>query len=111
MSYSALEIWFLILGLGIGTFLLRFSFLGLIGDRELPVFFQRMLRYTAVAVLPGIVAPLVLWPQTADGQTDPARLVAVAVTAAIGWYTRKMLFAILGGAVTFFALQALMQGA
>lgn len=110
MSYSTLEIWFIIIGLGVGTFLLRFSFLGLIGSRELPVFFQRMLRYTAVAVLPGIVAPLVLWPAAAGGATDPARLIAAGVTAGLGWYLRNMLLAILGGAVTFFLLQAFAFG-
>lgn len=107
MSYSTWELWFIIIGLGVGTFLLRFSFLGLIGARELPVFFQRMLRYTAVAVLPGIVAPLILWPAASGGETDPTRIIAAAVTAAVGWYFGKMLWAILAGAVTLFLLQAL----
>ncbi|MEM6277414.1 MAG: AzlD domain-containing protein, partial [Pseudomonadota bacterium] len=45
------EIWVVILGLGLGSFAMRFSFLGLIGDRNLPPWVLRHLRYTAVAVL------------------------------------------------------------
>ncbi|PJN94093.1 hypothetical protein CNY89_16575, partial [Amaricoccus sp. HAR-UPW-R2A-40] len=50
--------WVVIWGLGIGTFLIRFSFLGMIGDRALPDWAMRMLRYVPVAVLPGLVAPI-----------------------------------------------------
>ena len=34
MSYSPAEIWTIIALLGIGTFLIRFSFLGIIGARQ-----------------------------------------------------------------------------
>ena len=67
MSYSDFEIWFLIVALGVGTFLIRFSFFGLIGNHEMPGWVLRHLRYTPVAVLPGLVAPLVLWPAAAGG--------------------------------------------
>lgn len=36
MTYSDSTIWILIVAMGIGTFLIRFSFLGLIGDRKMP---------------------------------------------------------------------------
>ena len=48
MTYSAIEIWTIIVIMGIGTFLIRFSFLGLIGDRPMPGFVLRLLRYTRV---------------------------------------------------------------
>jgi len=59
---SDATIWTIIVAVGIGTFLLRFSFLGVLGAARLPDWVLRHLRYTAVAVLPGLVAPLVLWP-------------------------------------------------
>ena len=49
--YSKPEIWLIIVVMGIGTFFLRYSFLGLIGNRPLPEWALRYLRYTAVAVL------------------------------------------------------------
>jgi branched-subunit amino acid transport protein len=104
MSFSAANIWVIIVLLGIGTFLIRFSFLGLIGDRPLPGWVLRCLRYTAVAVMPGLVAPLVLWPAAVDGALDPPRLAAAAVTLGVGVWTRNVLWAIPAGLVTLYAL-------
>ena len=96
-GFSDLSVWGIIVALGIGTFLLRYSFLGFLGDRELPEWALRYLRYTPVAVLPGLVAPLVLWPSGTGGETDPARLIAAAIPVAVGLSTRNTLWAILGG--------------
>jgi len=103
MTYSSAEIWTIIIVMGIGTFLIRFSFLGLIGDRPMPSFVLRLLRYTPVAVLPGMVAPLVLWPAATDGVFDPVRMLAAIATVLIGIWTRNVLWAILGGAATLYA--------
>ena len=70
MNYSQVEIWLIIALMAIGTFAIRFSFLGLIGSKRMVPVIERMLRFTPVAVLPGMVAPLVLWPtDAADGVT------------------------------------------
>lgn len=103
-SHSAAEIWLVIALVGVGTFFLRYSFLGVIGNRPLPEWAQRALRYTGVAVLPGLVAPLVLWPAATNGHTDPARLAAAIVTLIVGMTTKNTLAAILSGAATLFSL-------
>ena len=108
MSYSDATIWAIIVLLGIGTWGLRFSFLGLIGARAMPPWVLRHLRYTAVAVLPGLVAPLVVWPAASGGSPDPARIAAAVATVAIGLLTRNMLASIVGGMGTLYALQALL---
>ena len=110
MDYTQTQIWTIILGLGAGTLLLRFSFLGLIGRRQLPEWVLRHLRYTPVAVLPGLVAPQVFFPPANDGVTDPLRLIAAAVTLAVGYYTKSVLWAILAGFATLMALLALPVG-
>jgi branched-subunit amino acid transport protein len=107
MSYSGFELWVIILGLGIGTFLIRFSFLGLLGGRDLPPMALRLLRYTAVAVIPGLVAPLVVWPQATGNEPDPARLSAALVALGLGVMFRNVLLAIFGGAGTLYLVQAL----
>lgn len=94
--------WIVIWGLGIGTFLIRFSFLGMIGDRALPPYAMRLLRYVPVAVLPGLVAPLVVWPAATGGAADPARMIAAAVALALGALTRNTLGAILGGMIALY---------
>jgi len=97
-------IWGIILALGIGTYLIRFSFLGLIGSKNLPEWVLRHMRYTAVAVLPGLVAPLVLWPAATGGQVDPARLCAALVTFGVGILTRNVIAAIVLGAATLLGM-------
>lgn len=103
MPLGSGEIWTIIALMGIGTFLIRFSFLGLVGDRALPPLILRLLRYTPVAVIPGLVAPLVLWPEATGGQPDPARMAAALVTLVAGWWSRSLIVAILAGATTLFA--------
>lgn len=96
MSETA-RLWTVILGLGIGTYLIRLSFIGLIGDRKLPETAMRLLRYVPVAVMPALVAPLVVWPQATGGATDPARLAAALAALAVGAWRRSLLAAIVAG--------------
>lgn len=91
-------IWLIIFGMGLGSFGLRFVFLGLIGDRAMPEWMLRHLRYTAVAVLPALVAPLVVWPTATGGQTDPTRLLAAGLAFAIGYWFKSIYAAMGAGA-------------
>ena len=93
-------LWFIIFTLGIGSFLLRFSFLGLVGDRPLPAWALRYLRYTAVAIIPALVAPIVAFSNEAGTGPELARLIAASVTFGIGITTHNVIFAILAGALT-----------
>lgn len=100
-------VWIVIAGLAVGTFLIRFSFIGLIGDRELPEWVLRHLRYTAVAVLPGLIAPLVVWPAATGGQLDAARMAAALVAFVIGMWRKSVVSAVFGGMGTLYLLQYL----
>lgn len=100
MTMSDTQIWTTIVLVALGTYLIRFSFIGLIGDRELPAWVLRHLRYTPVAVLPGLVAPLVLWPEATGGAYDVPRLTAAAVTVLLGVVFKNMMLAIFGGGTT-----------
>ncbi|MGR3757330.1 MAG: AzlD domain-containing protein [Tranquillimonas sp.] len=108
MSYGTGALWAIVGLLAAGTFLIRFSFLGLIGARPMPPWLLRLLRYTPVAVIPGMVAPLVLYPAATAGAPDPARLIAAAATLAVGIWTRSAIMAIGAGAATLFAMLALL---
>lgn len=102
--------WLVVIVLGIGTYLIRFSFLGLLGNHPLPLWLVRSLRYTAVAVLPALVAPAVLWPPATDGAMDPIRLGAIAATLLAGVLTRNMIAAIAAGGAAFYLLPLLGAG-
>ena len=41
MTYNAVQLWTLILLLGLGTYLVRFSFIGLLGNREIAPYLRR----------------------------------------------------------------------
>lgn len=102
MSTDA-RIWIVIVVLGIGTYLIRFSFLGMIGDKPLPVWATRLLRYVPVAVMPGLVAPLVVWPAATGGTPDAARLAAALAALLVGAWKRDALWAIGAGMAVLYA--------
>ncbi len=104
MDMTTGEIWLTILLVGLGTYIVRFSFIGIIGDRELPEWVLRHLRYTPVAVLPGLVAPLVLWPEATGGQTDPARLAAACMAFVVGYFSKSFIWSAAAGIGTLFVL-------
>jgi branched-subunit amino acid transport protein len=97
-------LWFVIIALGIGSFGLRFVFTGLVGDREMPAWLLRHLRYTAVAILPALVVPQVFAPAATGGQFDPARFAAAAVALTVGIITKNVLLAIISGGATLYGL-------
>lgn len=101
---NAAEVWTVIAVLGIGTYVIRLSFLGLSGRRPWPAWVLRHLRYTPVALLPGLVAPLVVWPAATGGVPEPARAVAAVVTLAVGLWTKSVLAAMVAGAGALYAI-------
>ncbi len=100
-----IQLWTVIIGLGIGTYLIRFSFIGIVGNRPLPEWALRHLRYVAVAVMPGLIAPLVVWPPATGGETDAARLLAALAAFAIGIGFNSVLGAVFGGMGVLYLLQ------
>jgi branched-subunit amino acid transport protein len=101
------KIWPVIIGLAIGTFFIRYSFLGLLGDRELPTWFLRHLRYVGVAVLPGLIAPLILWPQATGGTPDLARILATIAAVTIGIWKKSVIGSVVLGFGTLYLVQYL----
>ncbi len=98
--------WTVTVLLGIGTFLIRFSFLGILGDRKMPEWVMAHLRYTAVAIFPALVTPLVLWPEVTDGVIDPKRLVATLAVFVVGLRFNAV-FAIVAGMGSLYLLRYL----
>ena len=100
--------WTLTAGLGIGTFLIRFSFLGFLGRRRMPDWLVLHLKYVGVGVLPAMVTPLVLWPAATGGDTDPARVLAALVTFVVA-FKLSVTGALVAGMGTLYLAQFLMS--
>ncbi|MDZ4135233.1 MAG: AzlD domain-containing protein [Paracoccaceae bacterium] len=99
--------WFITAVLGVGTYLIRFSFLGLLGGRVLPDWLLTHLRYVGVGVLPALVTPMVLWPAATAGAFDPLRLIAALIAIAAGMRF-GVIWSIVTGMGALWVLQALL---
>lgn len=102
-SFSDTQLWIVVLVLGFLTWALRFSFMAMLGDRDLPEWLLRHLRYTAVAIMPGLVAPWVLFPETIGGTQDPMRILAAATALIIGAWTRNVVAGFFAGIAVFYS--------
>jgi branched-subunit amino acid transport protein len=101
------EIWFVIAALGVATYVIRLSFLGLIGDRELPEWLLRHLRYTPVAILPALVTPLVVWPSSAEGGLSMPHLAGAIAAVSVGYWRKNPIWAVAAGMAAFLVVRAL----
>jgi len=100
----------IILTIGIGTYLLRLSFIGILGDRTMPDWAMVPLRFVAPAVLAALVAPAVLLK---DGAVDLSpvtnpRALAALVALLIAWKTKNVIAVIVAGMAAVWLLQALL---
>jgi branched-subunit amino acid transport protein len=93
-------LWTVIILLGVGSFALRFSFIGLVGDRPMPAWLVRCLRYTAVAILPAMIAPMIALSNETGTGPDPSRVAAALMTLIVGATTKNVILALFTGAAT-----------
>lgn len=104
---SALTIWTVIVLLGVITYLIRFSFLGLLAGRQLPHWAAEALSFVPVAVLPALIAPMVVFAPGTRELAEPHRPLAALLALGVGMATRNLLAAIAAGMGGFWALRAL----
>lgn len=95
-------IWSVIIGLGLVTYLIRLSFIGLIGDRRLPPAVVEALGFVPVTVLPALVAPAVFSGADGEFALEAPKLAAAAAVLAVGMATRHLLVALVAGVGVFF---------
>jgi branched-subunit amino acid transport protein len=102
------EFW-LILGMTLVTFGVRYPSLVLVGKLNLPQWAIRALRYVPAAVLTAITVPYVLYRDTgfSASYTNPY-LAAGVVTVLVSWFTKRLLVTIAAGLAFFFAYRLLL---
>ncbi|WP_291735823.1 AzlD domain-containing protein [Leisingera sp. F5] len=97
-------LWIVILGLALGSYALRFAFIGFMGGKPIAPWLMRHLRYTAVAIIPALVAPLVVWPAPTGGDPSAMHFAAAAATFAVGYLTRNVLLGLGTGGLSLLLL-------
>ncbi|MDY6819108.1 MAG: AzlD domain-containing protein [Halobacteriales archaeon] len=106
MSLSDGLLWLIIVVIGIATFMLRLSFIALVGRFEtVPAWLDRSLRYVPAAVLSALVWPSILQiDATLAVGADTPRLLAAGAAILVAWYTENVLATIVVGMGTLWLL-------
>lgn len=94
---------YLIAGMALVTFAVRYSFFTAAGQIDFPDRLVTALRYVPPAVLTAIIVPAILMPAGNDillSYTNPY-LVAGLIAFAVGWFSRNLLLTILLGMMAF----------
>ncbi|MFO7966821.1 MAG: AzlD domain-containing protein [Archaeoglobaceae archaeon] len=110
MEYGTNTIWLIFIAAGIGTFLLRLSFIFLMGKlSEVPPNVERALRFVPPAVLTALVVPSIVYVDSSLAiEAGNEKLFAGALAAIVAWRTRNMLATIAIGMLALWTLQALL---
>ena len=102
---------YLIAGMALVTFGIRYSMFVVAGRYEFPAGVVSALRFVPPTVLTAIVVPAVLMPngETIDISLSNAYLVGALVAAAVGWFSNNLLLTIVGGMAAFLSWQWLLM--
>jgi branched-subunit amino acid transport protein len=104
---TSMIIWLTIIGVSIGTYLLRLSFIEMWRWLRVPPLLMRALQYVPPAVLAALVLPALLRSGGAlDISPDNLRLIAGLIAAVFAWYFRNILLTLATGMTALWALQA-----
>lgn len=105
---SQTTLWLTIIGVSIGTYLMRLSFIELWKWMTVPPLLMRALNYVPAAVLAALVIPALLRSGgTIDVSLDNLRLYAGLAAALVAWYSRNMLLTLATGMAILWLLQAI----
>ena len=103
---DSLTIWIVILAIGTGTFLLRFTMVALVGKVSLPEKLFDALQYLPPAIFAALVIPAIYRHDPLQFAPEhPARLLAGLLAIVIAWKTRNMIATIVIGMVAMWVLQ------
>jgi len=101
---------YLILGMMLVTFPVRYTMFALSGKLQFSPRFQQLLGYVPVAILTAIVIPAILIPQgdrLLFSPTNP-RLIAAIIAFVVGWWRGSLLLTIVVGMGVFLVCQWLL---
>ncbi len=103
---SGLEGWLTVIVCGLVTLAARASFIVLPPDTQVPVWLRGGLKYVAVAVLPALIAPDVLYREMASGEiVNVYRIVAALVAMLVAYRTRSILGTLASGMAVLWLLK------
>ncbi len=105
-----MNLWLVIIGMGIVTFGTRLTPIVLLGRLEIPLIVQRALRFVPPAVLTAIIVPELLYRNNqVDISLTNVRLLAGLIAIGIAWRTKNALLTIGVGMIALWVLSAIVR--
>jgi branched-subunit amino acid transport protein len=105
-----MNLWLIVIGMGIVTFGIRLVPIVLLGRIEIPLVVQRALRFVPPAVLTAIVVPELLYRDSQlDVSLTNARLLAGLIAIGVAWRTKNALITIAVGMIALWVISALVR--
>jgi branched-subunit amino acid transport protein len=105
-----MDLWLIVIGMGIVTFGIRLVPIVLLGRIEIPLLVQQALRFVPPAVLTAIIVPELLYR---DNQIDVSltnvRLLAGLIAIVVAWRTKNALITIGAGMIALWVLSAIVR--
>lgn len=98
-------LWLTIIGMGIITYAIRLSMLGLLERVELTAVTHRALKFVPIAVLSAIIVPEMVLPGgTLDLSWGNGRLIAGLIAIAVAWKSKNALWPVAIGMAVLWLL-------
>ncbi len=105
-----MNLWLIILGMGLVTFGIRLTPIVLLGRFEIPLLMQRALRFVPPAVLTAIFVPELLYRNNqVDVSLANARLLAGLIAIVVAWRTKNALITIGVGMIALWVFSAVVR--
>ncbi|MFU8771556.1 MAG: AzlD domain-containing protein [Anaerolineales bacterium] len=101
-----MELWIILIAIGLITYATRLSFILLFGRINLPKLVKQMLRYVPPTVLSAIIfTELLVREGAVDLSLSNARLLAGLIAALVAWRTHNVLLTIAAGMAALLVIQ------
>lgn len=97
MNADSINLWDIILVLGVVTFLTRFSFIWLLGNRKVSQSIQKLLQFVPPAVLAALITPSFLLTPEAQFSLANQRMWAGLFAVLVAWKSKNVIVTILAG--------------
>ena len=105
-----MNLWLIFIAAGVITYLIRLSFILLLGDREIPDLFRCALRLMPPAVLSALIFPeLLIQESQLNFSISNPRLVAGIIAVFVAWRTKNVVLTFLVGMISLWILQSLLS--
>jgi branched-subunit amino acid transport protein len=103
-----MNLWLIIIGMGVITYAIRLSMIVMSGQIQLGDHLQRALRFVPPAVLSAIILPEMVQPGgTLDISLGNEQLLAGLIAIVVAWYTKNMIWTVAVGMVALWILQTI----